>query len=108
IALVANASKSTGQNEGVEDAPFTSTPLAFALEAFLANVNEISGAVEDFSATYDTKDKVALAKHLAGINRQHAATWKEGLEATVVAIKTNEAITQQKRVAFDKEWFTLA
>jgi len=62
IALVANASKATAQTEGVEEAPFTNTPLAFALEAFLANVNEVSGAVEDFTATFDTKDKKALGK----------------------------------------------
>ena len=33
---------------------------------------------------------------------------KEGLEATVVAIKTNEALTGGKRVTFQKEWFELA
>jgi len=108
IALVANASKSTGQNEGAEEAPFTNTPLAFALEAFLANVNEVSGAVEDFTATFDTKDKKALEKHLAGINKQHAATWKEGLESAVVAIKTNEAIVSGRRIPFEKQWFELA
>jgi len=108
IALVANASKSTGQNEGVEEAPFTNTPLAFALEAFLANVNEVSGAVEDFTATFDTKDRKALEKHLAGINKQHAATWKEGLESAVIAIKTNEAIVNGRKIAFEKQWFELA
>jgi predicted dehydrogenase len=108
IALVANASKSTGQNEGAAEVPFTNTPLSFALEAFLTNVNEVIGAVEDFTATFDTKDKVALAKHIAGLKPQAAATWKEGLEAAVVAIKTNEAILGRKRVAFQKEWFELA
>jgi predicted dehydrogenase len=108
IALVANASKSTGQNEGTEEAPFTNTPLAFALEAFLANCNEVSGAVEDFTATFETKDKKALEKHLAGINRQHAATWKEGLDSAVIAIKSNEAIVESKRIAFQKDWFKAA
>jgi predicted dehydrogenase len=107
IALVANASKSTGQDENAEPPPFTSTPLAFALEAFLANVNEVVGAVEDFTATFDAADKPALAKHIAGLKMQHAATWKEGLAAAVVAIKTNEAITGAKRIAFQKEWFEL-
>jgi hypothetical protein len=108
IALVANASKSTGQNEGAPEVPFTNTPLSFALEAFLTNVNEVIGAVEDFTATFDTKDKQALAKHIAGLKPQPAATWKEGLEAAVVAIKTNEAILGHKRVAFQKDWFELA
>jgi len=104
IALVANASKSTGQSEGKE-LPFTNTSLAFSLEAFLSNVNEVIGAVEDFTATYNTKDKVALSKHLAGIELQHAATWREGLDATVLAIKTNEAIAGRKRIELRDEWF---
>ncbi|HXJ74908.1 MAG TPA: Gfo/Idh/MocA family oxidoreductase, partial [Candidatus Dormibacteraeota bacterium] len=104
IALVANASKSTGQNEGKEEVPFTNTPLAFALEAFLSNVNEVRGAVEDFTSTYNTTDKVALAKHLATIELQHAATWREGLDATVLAIKTNEAVAGRKRVELRDEW----
>jgi hypothetical protein len=107
IALVANASKATSESATAEDPPFTNTPLAFALEAFLANVNEVTGAVEDFSATFDTKDKKALDKHLAGITKQPAATWREGLQAAVVAIKTNEAILQRKRIVFQPDWFEI-
>jgi hypothetical protein len=77
------------------------------LEAFLANDNEDTGAVEDFTATFDTTDKKALEKHLAGLRQQPAATWREGLEATVVAIKTNEAIVGGKRITFEKNWFEL-
>lgn len=108
IALVANASKSTGTDENAEPPPFTNTPLSFALGAFLTNVNEVSGAVEDFTATFDAADKKALAKHIEGLKLQNAATWKEGLEATVVAIKTNEAIAGSKKIAFEKGWFELA
>jgi len=108
IALVANASKATEAEANVEPPPFTSTPLAFALAAFLSNVNEVAGGVEDFTATYDAADKKALAKHIAGLKMAPAATWKEGLEAAVVAIKTNEAIVGSKRIAFEKEWFELA
>jgi len=64
--------------------------------------------VEDFTATFDTSDKKALAKHLAGLKLQRAATWQEGLESAVVAIKTNEAVLGSKRIAFEKEWFELA
>ena len=108
IALVANASKSTGQDENAQQPAYTNTSLAFALEAFLANVNEVVGGVEDFTATFDAADKKALAKHIAGLKMQHAATWKEGLEATVTAIKTNEAILGSKRIVFQKDWFELA
>jgi hypothetical protein len=68
----------------------------------------VAGGVEDFTATYDGADKKALAKHIAGLKMQHAATWKEGLEAAVVAIQTNEAILGSKRIAFQKDWFELA
>lgn len=109
IALVANATKLVAQGDNpVEDAPYSNTPLSFGLEAFLYNVGEVSTAVEDFKDTFGTDDKTKLAKHLATVKTQAAATWKEGLEATVVAIKANEALTQGKRVTFQKEWFELA
>lgn len=108
IALVANASKSTGQDDNAESAAYTNTSLAFALEAFLSNVNEVIGGTEDFTATFDAADKKALAQHIAGLKMQHAATWKEGLQATVTAIKTNEAIVTGKRIVFQKDWFELA
>ena len=108
IALAANASKSTGTDENAEVPAYTNTPLAFALESFLTNVNEVVGAVEDFTATFDAADKKALATHVAGLKLAHAATWKEGLAATVTAIKTNEAIVGSKRIVFQKDWFELA
>jgi hypothetical protein len=107
IALVANASKAPAADDNVEPPPFTNTPLSFALAAFLSNVTEVVGGVEDFTATYDAADKKALAKHIAGLKLSAAATWKEGLEAAVVAIKTNEAILGSKRIAFEKGWFEL-
>jgi predicted dehydrogenase len=109
IALVANATKLVAQGDNpVEDAPFANTALSFALEAFVTNVNEVSTTVEDFKDTYGTDDKAKLAKHLATLNKQPAATWKEGLEAAVVAIKANEALMAGKRVTFGKELFELA
>ena len=108
IVLAANASKSGTQNDTGEDAPFTNTPLAWALDAFLINVNEVIGAVEDFTSTFDAADKKALAKHVATLKLQAAASWKEGLEATVVGIKTNEAILAGKKINFEKQWFELS
>lgn len=108
IALAANASKSTGTDENAEVPAYTNTPLSFALESFLTNVNEVVGAVEDFTATFDAADKKALATHVAGLKLAHAASWKEGLAATVTAIKTNEAIVGSKRIVFQKDWFELA
>lgn len=107
IALVANASKSTGTEEAAEAAAMN-TALIASLESFLSNVNEVIGAVEDFAATFDVADKKALAQHVAGLKMLPAAGWREGLAATVLAIKTNEAIAGGKRVALSKEMFELA
>jgi hypothetical protein len=71
-------------------------------------VNEISAAVEDFKDTFNTDDKTKLAKHLATVKTMAAPNWKDGLEATVVAIKANEALTGGKRVTFQQDWFELA
>ena len=109
IALVANATKLVAQGDKpVEDAPFANTPLSYALEAFAANVNEIGAAVEDFNATFNPNDTKALVKYLSEIKRQPAAGFKEGYEATVIAIKANEAVQKQQRVMIPKELFTLA
>jgi len=109
IALVMNATKLVAQGDNpVEDAPFANTPLSFALEAFLNNVNDVGSAVEDARDTFGTDDKRKLAKHLATLKLAPAATWKEGLEAAVVAIKANEALTSGRRVTFEKGWFELA
>ena len=109
IALVANATKLVAQGDNpVEAAPYSNTPLSFGLEAFLNNVNEVSSAVEDFKDTFGTDDKAKLAKHLATVKTMAAPNWKDGLEATVVAIKTNEALTGGKRVIFQQDWFELA
>ncbi len=109
IALVANATKLVAQGDKpVEDAPFSNTPLSYALEAFVANVNEIGAAVEDFNATFNPNDTKALVKYLSEIKRQPAAGFKEGYEATVIAIKASEAVQKQQRVLIPKELFALA
>ena len=109
IALVANATKLVAQgNKPVEEAPYKGTPLSSALENFLANVNEIGAAVEDYAASFDIKDLKAVEKYLANIKKQPAAGYKEGYEATVIALKANEAVRKGGKVAIEKELFDLA
>ncbi len=109
IALVADATKLIPQSDKpAEESPYANTPLFFALEAFLTNVNDVTTAVEDFKDTYGTDDKKKLAKHLATLKKQPAATWKEGLETAVIAIRANEALMARKRVTLGKELFELA
>ena len=109
IALVANATKIAAQGDNpIEDAPFTNTPLYYALENFMVNASAINGAVEDFVAAFDPRDVGALKAHLAEVRMQPYAGFMEGYSATVIALKANEAINKGEKVAIKKEWLTLA
>lgn len=115
IALVLDGSK---QRKLSEDAAGGGTAAAlpqhyYALQAFLANSQEMSGDVQDFQADYGSEDKQALAEHLSKIARgreqsRQTAGYQEGFAATVFALKVNEAVTSRKRIEFQKEWFALA
>jgi predicted dehydrogenase len=111
IALVANATKSTttDQSKGQEENLYTDPPLYFAMEAFLANCELITGAIEDFVSTFDANDTKALGEYLAGIqkNKLPAATYMDGLESTIIALKANEAVVKRTTVKFEKDWFVI-
>lgn len=108
IALVANATKLEAQGEKpVAEAPFTSTPLYYALEAFLTNANEMTTALEDFTAAFNVNDKAALERHLAAVQMQPYATWHDGYGATVLALKANEAVVKGQKITLQNEWFEL-
>jgi predicted dehydrogenase len=82
IALVANATKLEAQGlDPAADDPNVETPLFYGLEAFVDNI------------VYGPYDPVA--------------DYKVGYDATVVAIKANEAIMGNKRIEFEPEWFDL-
>jgi len=109
IALIANATKLTNLTEkATDEAAYTTKPLYFALESFLINVNAVSSAVEDFSATFDVNDKAALEKYISEVKLQPAAGYQEGFEATALAIKANEAVVNGQKAVLPKEWFELA
>ncbi|HYE31217.1 MAG TPA: Gfo/Idh/MocA family oxidoreductase [Methylomirabilota bacterium] len=79
IALVANATKLLAQGKKpAEGASDSDTPLFYALEEFVANINE---------------------------KKQPSAGWEAGYTSAVIAIKTNEAIRKGGRLEFDKSWF---
>jgi predicted dehydrogenase len=108
IALVANATKLAAQGEKpVEEAPFTGTPLSYALESFLINCNEISNAVEDFAASFNVNDKAAFEKYISEIRMEPYAHWRDGYGATVLAIKANEAVLKGQKITLQSEWFEL-
>jgi purine nucleoside phosphorylase len=108
IALVANATKLAAISEKASEAsPYSDTPLHYALEAFLNNANEVGTAVEDFLATFSNSDAKAIEKHLATLKMMPAATYKDGYEATVMALKANEAVLKGSKIKLEKAWFSL-
>jgi predicted dehydrogenase len=108
IVLKAGGSKSVSQVEQQQaEQPYTNTPLSYALGNFLRNCNDISGAAEDFIQSFGADDLDALREHLAKVHRQPASGYLDGYQATVIAIKTNEAITTAKRVEIKPEWYEL-
>ena len=109
IALVANATKLVAQGtKPVEEAPYSSTPLHYALESFIANTGSLAADVEDFTSGFGNDPK-ALKEFLANRNKHPApaASYEQGFEATVIAIKANEAITKGKRIPLQNEWFEI-
>jgi hypothetical protein len=103
---VADASKSGKQGKG-DDAGEGDTPLYHGLNHFVENTILIANAVEDFTATFDINDTKALRDYLASIQKSKlpAATWQDGFESTVCALKANEAVMKKTKIEFAKEWF---
>jgi predicted dehydrogenase len=110
IALVANATKLAAQGDKpVEDAPFTNTPLFYALEAFVYNSDVVYTAVKDFVDNFGADDKKAMGEALAQavINNKPAADWRDGYEATVMALKGNEAVQKKARIEIPASLFEI-
>jgi predicted dehydrogenase len=104
IALVMDATQLAAQGEQNPDSlPPRKDALYHALGNFLYNADQHGGAVEDFSMAFDPNDRPALERHLADLNFLRAAGYKEGYEATVLAIKANESVTSGKRLILPKE-----
>jgi hypothetical protein len=108
IALAANATKQTAIGTSATAAASEFSTLYYALQAFTANVGQVSGAVRDFTDLYGDSDLKALAENLKALKLYGpAATWQDGLDATVMAIKANEAVVEQKRIPLEKELFEI-
>ncbi len=106
IALVANASKSV-QAGAVKEEPFTNTQLSFALTNFLKNSNELDVEAKSYKEGYGEDDVAGLREHLATWPRRAAAGYLEGYQATVTAIKANEAVVGRQRVEMKPDWYEL-
>ncbi len=107
IQLVANGSHQTALTAGAASDAYPNTPLWYSLDAFCRNVGLIGGAVKDFVDSFGDSDLKALADQLKTLKPYPAATWQDGLEATVMVIKGNEAAVKKQKITFEKEWFEL-
>lgn len=107
IVLMANATKLTAQMQG-DVMPPTEAPLYKALEAFITNSGMVSSSVQDFVDNFGDKEKEMRDYLVTAMkSKMHAAGYKEGFEATVTAIKANEAVTAGQRIEFKPDWFSL-
>ncbi len=106
IVLRAGASKSVQQNAAQEE-PYVNTPLSFALTNFLRNSTDLMSAAQDYKDSYGD-DQAGLLEAIAKVPRRPAAGFLEGYQATVTAIKANEAVMTNQRVVLPKELYELA
>lgn len=113
IVLKAGASKSAQSNEKLSDTDLIkATPLFAALNKFLVNSADLSDGIQNAADTY-SDDKEAAAKYVADIlagfkaAQRSAADYLEGYQATVTAIKANEAAVTGKRIEMNPEWYEL-
>jgi predicted dehydrogenase len=107
IALVAGATKSVTPEQQQQQEALANTPLSFALTNFVRNAADVTAAAEDFIAAFGADDPAALAEQLAKIQKRPAAGYLEGYQATVVAIKANEAVVAGKRVEITPDLYEL-
>jgi predicted dehydrogenase len=106
IALTANATKQAAINQKETAGAFEHEPLYYALAAFKANVGTIAPQVKSYVAD-NGDDLSGLPDIRAGIKLEPAASWQDGLEATIVAVKACEAILGNTKVSIDKQLFQL-
>jgi predicted dehydrogenase len=107
IQLVANGSHQSALTGGVAADAYPNTPLWYALDAFTRNVGLVGGAIKDFIDSYGDSDPKALADSLKSLKTYPSATWQDGLEATVMAIKGNEAAVKKQKITFENAWFEI-
>jgi len=110
IALVAGASKATATADA-DPIAAGFTPLYHGLAAFVTNADMHHAAVEDFTSSFGKDaDPAALLDYLKDIQKSKKphADAQEGLEATVFALRANEAIKANRRVEIAKADYEVA
>jgi predicted dehydrogenase len=115
--IVLGAGNTKQETQSKKDTPADAvvdpkSPLQYALGTFLKNSDTIGSGVADFKKNFDPEDKAALKEYVDGLQKERtwlpAATWRDGLDATITVAKANEAIQKGQKIVFKPEWFELA
>jgi predicted dehydrogenase len=108
ISLAADATHSVKKANDVPESPFETTALHQALIAFHKNVGIVRDQVQNYIKTYGD-DLSDLPATLATYKPTFAAAadHQAGFEATVTAIKANEATVKGDKVTLSKEMFEI-
>lgn len=108
--LRSDATQIATQGKKIANEPLVLVPaLDQSVENFVFNSNLVRTGVKDFEEAFDPKNESGLREYLDGLqkHRKHAASAVEGFEATVLAVKANEAVQKGARIMFADEWFQL-
>lgn len=113
ITLKAGATKQDAQTKkaaDVEEVVDEKSALQYGLENFLINSFNQAAAVKDHIEAYGEGDDDALRETLKELDkkREPAPTWQDGYQATVAALKANEAVVEGRRVEIPAELFDVA
>lgn len=102
IVLRPDASKSspTSSEQAAEEAIKTS-PLYLALTNFLRNSADVTARAQDLKEALGEADPEELAK----VARRPSAGYKEGYVATMLAVKSNEAILKGEKLQIKPELY---
>jgi hypothetical protein len=106
IVLAANASKLLAKPKPGESVPPPPTPLSYALDNFLRNTVDLDDHLA-LNPDILKEDVAAIREYIAEAKKRPAAGFVEGLQATLVAIKANEAVVGNKRVEMKPEMYEL-
>ena len=107
VLKVGGSKQASFSDEGAPVEP-EKTALYYSLEAFLRNCANVNVARNDFVEVFGADDPEALAEHLSEVKLVDTAGYREGFQATALAIKTAEAVAGGKRVEMQNEWFELS
>ena len=106
IVLAANASKLVVKPKAGESPGPENTPIYFALDNFLRNTVDLDNKIEG-SAELLKDDPSAINDVLADVKKRPSAGYVEGLQATIIGIKANEAVLTGKRVELNPKLYEL-